>query len=249
MIREIDPDGDLLIALTPSSEPFADEALFDAEAGDQKDCTEFGDIEPETEESPLDNMPPAPDMVQDASMTEPEQIDDPVPQTFQFKVSSKNMASSSRRFKKMLSGVWLEATTIHTDGMRHVDMEGFDAEAFTIVMYLIHGRNRKDVVPREVELEMLAKIAVVTDDLGCYDAVALASEVWLEALKSTLNAASKQYNRTMIISLVIVCVFADSTRFNNCVRTAVWESRGPIPTMGLPIPGRVVGTRLDTKFC
>jgi hypothetical protein len=276
MLKEIDADGDLLIILTPSAGPFADESQFDAETGAQSEWKKAVMFEPWPEipaaledieaepavaqdeamawpgedelAAPPDDMGTEPEVAQDEPVAELESIEEPPPHIFQFKVSSKNMASASRFFKKMLSGVWLEATTTHVDGLRHVDMEGFDADAFTIVMYLIHGLNRKEQVPREVDVEMLARIAVVTDYLGCYDAVALASEIWLAALKPISDAAAQTYNRTTIIFLFISSVFADRTTFERCVRTAIWETSGPVPTLGLPIPGKIAGRSLPVKI-
>lgn len=125
-IREIiDPEGDLLIALQPAAEPFAEW------------------------ETTTSSDPPA---------------DLTVPQEFyqqedtEFLVSSKHLCLASPRFRKMLTGDWLEAKPIYPDGRRHVSMEGFCVDALMTVMNVIHGINKNKIdVPRAVSLNKLGK--------------------------------------------------------------------------------------------
>lgn len=133
MTIEIDPDGDLLITLTPLTKPFA------AWPVDDDNDTQ----------SVASNDSPAASTTADASNTstsdetnpsDNEDITPPPPEPVLFRVSAKHMCFASPRFKQMLTGPWLEATTIHPDGLRHVDIDGdFDASAFEIVMMVIHG--------------------------------------------------------------------------------------------------------------
>lgn len=49
-----------------------------------------------------------------------------------------------------------------------------------ILMRILHGKNQH--VPKAVNLELLAKIAVLVDYYNCPDAAGLAAEIWIPKL-------------------------------------------------------------------
>lgn len=155
-------------------------------------------------------------------------------ESLQVLVSSKHMTKASPRFKKMLTGSWVEATTIHPDGLRHVDMEGFDIEAFMTVMHIIHTNNNK--LPHTMDTEKLAKIAVVVDDLQCHEVISLWAKAWLKKLK---NLVPNTCDRGLILWILISHTFRQPLLFQRVTRTAILSGVGPLPTLGLPIRQKV----------
>ncbi|KXH56878.1 hypothetical protein CSAL01_06126 [Colletotrichum salicis] len=109
---------------------------------------------------------------------EPEVRDDPA---VKYLVSSKHLALASRCFSAKLSGPWIEASVKHIDGCYHMDASDWDPEALLILMHVIHGKTRS--VPRQIDLEMLAKLAVLVDYYDCHEVIELyCSELPLSAV-------------------------------------------------------------------
>ena len=73
---------------------------------------------------------------------------------------------ASVRAQRALMGNLMESAENSQDGLHHWVFEPFcDAEAFQIVMGIVHGFI--DMIPKSVTLRTLADIAVVMDDLRC----------------------------------------------------------------------------------
>lgn len=216
---DVDPDGDLKIVLSLSTSPFAqwkgDQELSPDDSN--ADANDIKDAHLAAEDSLLGSTPCQ-------------------PIELRLKVSSKHLTLASRRFKKMLGGNWLEARTVHPDGCRHVNMEYFDPAALKILMDIIHGRTRK--VPRSVELELLAKIAVLVDDLECYEEVEVFSELWLGELK---HSTPDDLSRDLVLWILISIVFRQLDLFQRTTRTAIMCGTGPFESLELPIPKSVIG--------
>jgi hypothetical protein len=221
MYEKADPDGDLLITLEPSTEPFAPWPTERAEKTYSK----------KTPEKTTGKRP-----------REPEPKD-----CLQVVVSSKVMTLVSARFKKMLTGPWKEATTVYPDGLRHVDMEGFDKEAFMILLHIFHSNTSK--VPRTMDVDQLAKIAVLVDDLQCHEAVVLWVEIWIKhCYESDEDDGSccgpycchVYDDRDLLLWILISSVFNQPDIFRHVTRVAILHSHGPIPTLGLSVRDKKV---------
>lgn len=153
------------------------------------------------------------------------------PIEYHLRLSSKHLMLASPYLRKMYSGAWEEATHRDDGGLLswHVGTF-FDPDAFIIVMNVIHGLNRK--VPRVVDLELLAKIAVITDYLQCHDSMDVLSVVWIDRLRDSLPDT---YCREIILWIMISSVFRDQNTFGSATRTAILKSRDEVPSIGLPI--------------
>jgi hypothetical protein len=221
-LYEVDPDGDLLLILPSPEEAFA----------------------PWNEPEDVETLPDLPEsgpgvgIISSPSATD--EGDLPVsytsPSSFHLKVSSKHLILASHRFKKMLTGNWVEANLVYEDGCRHVTLEGFDPTALKLLLDIIHGKTRK--VPRSLDLEMLAKVSVIVDDLECHEEVEVFSEIWLKHLP---KSPPTEYNRDLVLWILISFVFRQSSEFESATRTAILRSAGPIQTLGLPLRSIIVG--------
>ncbi|KAK7987155.1 hypothetical protein PG988_002143, partial [Apiospora saccharicola] len=151
--------------------------------------------------------------------------------THRFRLSSKHMTMASSYFKKMLQGPWREssASTIFAFD--------WDPEAMVILMNVIHGHHRK--IPQAVDLEKLAKIAVIVDYYDCHEVVEIFAKRWIKLLKPTVPI---EYCRELMLMLAICCVFPVTGVSRSMIRYAIRESRGPIQTLDLPIPQHVADT-------
>lgn len=118
-----------------------------------------------------------------------------------------------------------------------MDASEWDAEAFRIVLSIIHGRN--DQVPRDIPLEMLCKIAVIVDYYQCDEVFRFCSSVWISSLRGSFT---KKYDRTLILWLCVSWVFRDEDIFEAATKAATEQSDRTVGNLGLPIPERVIGT-------
>lgn len=160
-----------------------------------------------------------------------------MPQTeFRLRLSSKHLVLASPRLRKMYYGDWKEATDRDEDGLltwRVGDL--FDPAVFITVMNVIHGRNRE--LPRVVNLELLAKIAVVTDYLMCHESMEVLSVVWMNELKGSLPDT---YCRDLILWIMISFIFRDQDAFSSATRIAILRSDKEVPSTGIPIHDDII---------
>lgn len=147
---------------------------------------------------------------------------------------------ASRRAGKVLGGSFKEATP-EKDGFLHWNFEPiFGSKAFEIVMNIIHGQTRH--VPEIVSVDLLAQIAAIVDDLECQDSIWFFAKRWLSQIESPhFQEMSKDLMRWILISFV----FEESEIFNQITNGAIRYSTDKMPTFGLPIGSRILGTFRD----
>lgn len=158
------------------------------------------------------------------------------PAEYHLRLSSKHMVLASPYLRKMYSGTWKESTLRNGYGLLtwHVG-DLFDPNAFAIVMNVIHGLNRS--IPRSVDLELLAGIAVVTDYLQCHESMDVFSAIWVDELKSSIP---NTYCRELILWIMVSSVFRDQKVFGSVTSTAILKAPGEVPSVGLPIHQRLI---------
>ncbi|KAH8883524.1 hypothetical protein GQ53DRAFT_752983 [Thozetella sp. PMI_491] len=151
-------------------------------------------------------------------------------------LSSKHLILASSYFRSILKGSWKE-TAISAGEYIEITAAEWDTEALLIVMNIIHGHVRR--VPRSISLEMLAKIAVLVDYYKCYEVVELFSDCWIESLVKQ-QLLPQEHDRDLVLWLTVAWVFSQDTLFTNVSKLAMETSRGPIETLGLPIPQQII---------
>lgn len=143
------------------------------------------------------------------------------------KVSSRHLALASKHFRNKFRF----ENPVEPDGRVHVTLgAGYDARAVTIVMDAVHGRGRK--VPRSVDLELLAKVAVFVDAFRFHEAVEVYAERWFEGLEGTLPT---QYGRDLVLWIYVSYVFRQQEVFRRASNVAILQSNGPIRSLGLQL--------------
>jgi hypothetical protein len=149
-----------------------------------------------------------------------------------FLCSKKHLTLASRRAAKLFSSNFKEASR-EADGLYHWNFgDIFDAEAFELILKIIHGKTRG--IPQDVELDLLAGIASIVDDLECYDALSFFSQKWLLEYGLTYSLP-QSVNKTLAQLILVSFVFGNSTLFQSSTRIAIRCSSDALPTFGLPI--------------
>lgn len=150
------------------------------------------------------------------------------------KVSSKHLSVASKHFRNRFRRLSHHST--EADGRFHVTLAGSDPAAVIIVMDIIHGRGRK--VPKSVDLEMLAKVAVFVDTFRCFEAVEAYADRWFERLvRDRLPLAC---GRDLVLWVYASYVYRQSDAFRQATRIAVLKSDGPLSSAGLPVRDGVI---------
>ncbi|KAK0657792.1 hypothetical protein B0T16DRAFT_402552 [Cercophora newfieldiana] len=156
------------------------------------------------------------------------------------KASSKHLSLASRVFRNKLQHTSAKST--QSDGRVHLSLaEGFDPKAVSIVLNAIHSRGSK--VPRAVELETLAQIALFVDRLQLYDAVEVYADRWISKLEDKISEA---YDRDLVLWLYASHVFRRAEVFKAVTKVAVAHSSGPLRDLGLPIREKIIRD-IDTQ--
>lgn len=229
-LNTIDENGDLVIILSPSTEPFAPWPTADSAGAKDEDAKDAGTTEASGEAS---GGASAENEHQETGQG-PERSTEP--RQYRFLVTSAILRRASPVFNRELdpNSPWKQLA-IQPDGFRHKHLEGFDVHAFTHVLNIMHFHNKD--LPKKIETEELAKVAVVVDYLQCSEAMAFVSKSWVD---ERMKFTDKTINRNLVLWLFISTVFSFSRIFRRVWPIIAKNSSGPVDTCGLPI-GPIVG--------
>lgn len=151
-------------------------------------------------------------------------------------VSSRHLCLASVVFSRMLHGPWAEGRS-QSIPLHEITANEWDTEALLIVLNIIHGRNRS--VPRSISEEMLVKVAVIVDYYDCHEVTEFASDIWIQNANSSIPTSYD--SSRCLIWLCISLVFSQADIFRHMTELIIMESSGPFETIGLPLPGSVLG--------
>jgi hypothetical protein len=219
----VDPDGDVILNLEYPNDPFA------LECGSLPTRTQSPNSTASTNnDSILNKISSLLDIAEPGEGDKTEVVT--------FRVSSRHLALASPVFKSALTGGWKESAK--TEGEHQINTQGWDTTAFSIFLNAIHCQYRQ--VPRSLELEMLAKVAVIVDYYAAHQAIEILSPIWINALRPRLPTTTC-HNKTIALWICISWVFGDSSAFETATKVAIHHGRSKMTNFGLPIPGQVVG--------
>lgn len=224
---EIDPSGDTLLILQNANAPFA----------------VLPSSGPQAKQKASDSTPDnkTADKAQDADSKPKEEGSKPKDAdskpTVQMRLSSKHLTLASKYFQKMTANNWKESKEATPEvGYSYViNANDWDEKALLLLMNIIHGRTSK--VPRYIDLELLAKIAVLVDYYQCHEAVAFYSQTWLSSIFIVIP---RKGERDYMLRLVVCLVFSEVFNFQLLTKTIIWGATGPIDSLGLPIQQKII---------
>jgi hypothetical protein len=264
-VHKIDPEGDIIIRLRASNSAFAtwhEEPDYLPSTPPRSISDAIDEPAPETTPEPAASMSdiedeltiePEPEVESEPSLTETEPTssitirptsdqtvlaeekhsDDKC--SVEVRVSSRHLILASPQAKRMLEGAWKERHTFKLQGFLVMEEKDWDADAFMVLMNILHCRNRS--VPKKISLDLLTRIAVLVDYYECYEAVQIYSDMWIEHLRQKFP---ETYSRTLVLWICISWVFSKEEDFEQATRIAIKQCKDRIQTMELPIPERIV---------
>ncbi|TDZ17224.1 hypothetical protein Cob_v009955 [Colletotrichum orbiculare MAFF 240422] len=238
VFHTIDPKGDVLLILRSPNAPFAvwdvDEEI---ESLAVKRTLEQGFPSPGLPPSEYgEKLAEVEPLAEPEEQPEEDSKEDPEEEPkIKYLVSSRHLTLASSKFEAELKGPWMEGSVNDIDGYYHINASEWDPDALLILMRIFHGQTRS--VPRDISLEMLAKIAVLVDYYDAPEVVEVYASIWIVKLEDELPT---QNGRDMVLWLLVSHVFQLENVFSRMTQIAVTQSLKPVPTLGLPIPSIVV---------
>lgn len=238
----IDPDGEVIIVLRNANAPFAimdsnsktvDESRQKIRGENENEDDSDDDGDSETDDESDDDSAPS-----DSDDSDREQE----PAEVRFQVSAKHMMLASPEFKRRL-GPSKETSDPQKKGLNDVVVEDWDTKSLLILLNILHCRHRE--LPREMNVEQLAKIAVLIDHYECHESVEVFTDMWAKSIEDTpLNASLRE----LILRMLIAWVFRRRDEWNY-VHAQVMKMIGmPIKLYGLPFPTELIGKVLLLKY-
>ncbi|EGD87561.1 hypothetical protein H112_06111 [Trichophyton rubrum D6] len=233
----IDPDGEVDIVLTNPDAPFA---IFDENQFEQQDPR------PAVENTREDSRRPREKHRRKRKRSSPPSEPTPAVQqttkTVRIRVSAKHLSLASPVFRSMLNTSCPESATVAEKGSVVVGADGWDVQAFMLFLRILHCQHHH--LPRRVSIEMLAKIALISDYYECKFVLAFFSDTWIRALA---DKKPSRYSRDMILWIWICWYFQLAKEFQRTTLITIVQSIGPIPSLGLPIPARIIDTLNESR--
>ncbi|KAF4332471.1 hypothetical protein FBEOM_13721 [Fusarium beomiforme] len=156
------------------------------------------------------------------------------PQEKHYLCSKKHLTLASRRAAKIFASQFKEASQ-EEDGLHHWKFDGtFNDQAFEIILKIIHGKTRH--IPRTTNLDLLANIATIVDDLECHEAVAFFTINWLFGYPS---GATEIRGKALAQLILASFVFEHAVLFETYTKMAIRYNDGALSTFELPIRGDI----------
>ncbi|KAE8306926.1 hypothetical protein BDV41DRAFT_569477 [Aspergillus transmontanensis] len=156
-------------------------------------------------------------------------------QVFRVQASAKHLILASPVFQKALTESWKEGFHLLKKGAAEITISGWDLDAFLILMNIFHCRPQN--LPREISLELLAKVVILADYYQCQTLVQYFAERWIKSLRVNLPTT---YSRDSMLWVWVSWVFRQSYEFEKCTLLAISQSSNRITNLGLPIPEQVI---------
>ncbi|KAG9253073.1 uncharacterized protein F5Z01DRAFT_751498 [Emericellopsis atlantica] len=161
-----------------------------------------------------------------------------------FKVSARTMATASRYFSALLSGNWTEAQNVASGEPLVIQAHGWDVSAFLLFLQVLHGKCLN--VPFKIKHELWAKIVLIIDYYGSFEAMHFCTTVWYENLR---DKVANFDGRRLLLDLATGCALTNREQTQEAALVAIREATCRIPTLGLPIPQRVVAMHNSEVNC
>jgi hypothetical protein len=97
-----------------------------------------------------------------------------------YHVSSRRLMLASTIFKSALSGGnWIEGQK-KSDGHYYITADDWCEEVFLLLLNMLHLHSRQ--MPSKISLDMLAKLAVLTDYYDCAEAIESFTSIWIPSV-------------------------------------------------------------------
>ncbi|KAH8432722.1 uncharacterized protein LDX57_010349 [Aspergillus melleus] len=207
----LDPDGEVTIILRNPNAPFAVSKSQESSESESEDT----DSETESNHEQMDT-----DEAEGGGIESKGHVD----------ASSDNPSQNNNDKKNEEEG-----STLQENGAVEIPIEGWDTEAFLILMNIFHCRH--SALPRTPIIEMMAKVGVLTDYYDCLSSVQIFADRFAPEIGALRSADGI---RDWVLRLWIAWVFRQDRIWKDIFLKASEWFPVPIQTYGLPFPGHIL---------
>lgn len=226
-----DKDGDTILLLKDPLEKLKEWA--DSTPASDEDSDD--ESEPEDATSTATQNPASPAKQHDKPSTPSPEI--------HYQVFSTQLKNVSKYFRNIFTGNFSETVPDQTDGKYHIAAEDFHPKAMEYVLNIVHVKTRR--LPRKMDLELLAHIAVLVDYYDMKEAVSFHAEIWAKA--AAQKKFPETYCRDLVLRTFVARTFGDKKNFRRGAEIILQHSKGPLPGLGLPMLGLAGNFKLFTS--
>ncbi|KAM0125726.1 hypothetical protein ACHAP3_009602 [Botrytis cinerea] len=139
-------------------------------------------------------------------------------------VSSKQMILTSPVFEAMLGDDrFKEGVDFLADGKVDIELPEDDPVVFAIIANTIHNRNK--LVAGQLTLELLTKVATLTEKYQMYEAMRWVSKQWVQKTAPAATDPKGYKFKDVITIMFISLVFDDASTFEWTTKEAIWRSK------------------------
>ncbi|KAI1546457.1 hypothetical protein A1F97_01557 [Pyrenophora tritici-repentis] len=148
-------------------------------------------------------------------------------------VSSRQLILASPLFESMLQQDAYREGHKKTDGYYYVITEEWNAEAFLLLMNMLHLQC--GYILLSPSFETMDKLAVIVDYYDCAKAIEIFTSLHMKRMVQ--KKKFKEYNRKLILEILVSFVFKWRKCFEAATRSAILEcDENTVRMLGLPIP-------------
>lgn len=156
-----------------------------------------------------------------------------------YQVSLAHLATASPTFKRELQSCGEHQKD--GNGFSRLECSNWDPEAFEILLNTLHTRYRR--VPKQLTLEMLAKVAVMVEHYKCWEALEPISQTWIRHVR-VHHPMPLEYCKDLVLWMLIAWVFKLPKEFTRTTALALRQCREPsIQDMHVGIPTSILRMR------
>ena len=139
----------------------------------------------------------------------------------------------------MLQARFKEGLELSSKGQAELILPDDNPDALLILLYFIHAQTKK--VPLKVGLSMLNDLAILVDKYELLDITEPLADFWMKNIRHSIP---KDLNMDLLSWICISWVFKRSDIFAKVTKVAQLKSEGLLEENLLPIPEKVLGTKL-----
>ncbi|KAJ5333685.1 uncharacterized protein N7506_007468 [Penicillium brevicompactum] len=173
----------------------------------------------------------------DAAMSDDNASKAEAQKCIRIQVSAKHLTFCSPYFQRILTGNWKESISFFREGSVEITATNWDIHAFMIILRAMHGQNY--LIPNVLTLEMLAKVTVIANYYDCKEALHHLGDMWVANLQERIPM---DVSRDLMLWIWVAWFFQLPIEFLQSTSIAMSKGRDLIDTLGLPIPGEIMGT-------
>lgn len=142
------------------------------------------------------------------------------------KVSGKHLSMASPMFERIISGSSKESVQINGTPAVEIHVEGWDIEAFLILMNILHCKPQE--LPAQASVELVARLGILAEYYECVAVVRFYVVNWMTPtlMEMVPSTTGDTYMRDLMVRLWISCIFDLPEAFKYHSETLMKSSRG-----------------------